>query len=83
MSDDVMKDYKQKLRDRQDSPTQGLFIINRCDERLKTRGTRELGGEHLRTFITLMILLQQNKKRRETGKKCHARSMIHSKPVNL
>jgi hypothetical protein len=31
----------------------------------------------------LMILLQQNKRRWESGKKCHARTMIHSKPVKL
>jgi hypothetical protein len=26
-----------------------------------------------------MMLLQQNKKRREPGKKCHARTVMHSK----
>jgi hypothetical protein len=31
----------------------------------------------------MMILLQQNKKRREPGEKCHARTMMHSKPINL
>ena len=31
----------------------------------------------------LMILLQQNKRRWESGKKCHATTMMHSKPVTL
>ena len=30
-----------------------------------------------------MIWLQQNKKRWEPGKKCHARTMMHSKPIKL
>jgi hypothetical protein len=34
-------------------------------------------------FLEKMILLQQNKKRREPGKKCHARTMMHSKPIKL
>ena len=31
----------------------------------------------------MMILLQQNKKRRESGEKCHSRTVIHSKAINL
>jgi hypothetical protein len=30
-----------------------------------------------------VILSHQNEKRRESGKKCHVRTMIHSKPVKL
>jgi hypothetical protein len=30
-----------------------------------------------------VILLQQNKRRRKPGKKCHARTVMHSKPVKL
>ena len=33
--------------------------------------------------INMMILLQQNKERRETGRKCHNGTMMHSKPINL
>jgi hypothetical protein len=43
---------------------------------------RNQGGER-HTFFFLMILLQQNNKRRESGEKCHARTMMHSKPINL
>jgi hypothetical protein len=30
-----------------------------------------------------MILLHLSKKRREPGEKCHARTMMHSKPAKL
>jgi chorismate mutase len=35
------------------------------------------------SIVFIMILLQQNKRRREPGKKCHARTMMHSKSVKL
>ena len=34
-------------------------------------------------LVRVMILLHQNKKRRESGKKCHTRTMMCSKPVKL
>ena len=33
--------------------------------------------------IRLMILLQENEKRREPGKKCDTRNMMHSNPIKL
>ena len=33
--------------------------------------------------FVMMIVFQQNKKRREPGNKCHARTMMHIKPINL
>jgi hypothetical protein len=37
----------------------------------------------LKQKILMMILLQQNKRRRDPGEKCHARTMMHSKPAKL
>ncbi len=43
----------------------------------------EMHSAWLREVEMMMIFLQQNKKRRETGEKCHGRTMMHSKPIHL
>jgi hypothetical protein len=50
------------------------------DERLKPKAE---GSTRLTYtgFRERMILLHQNKKRRESGKKCHTRTVIHSKEI--
>jgi hypothetical protein len=46
----------------------------RCDERLRTKPEESKRLSYATSVFSLMILLQQNKKSRESGKKCQPRN---------
>jgi hypothetical protein len=69
-----------------ESQREDLTYVCRCDERLKSKTSgghrvvyyesikRDLNRTRIHSFGPMLILLQQNKKRRESGGKCHSRN---------